>query len=381
MAPGFFLPLEQEVGRALAHRRARGVGGGPVIQQAARLGLVLAACLTVVTLALGPVLVSRLFGNSWLLFVGLVLSIGSYFATYLGRGVLAGRNRFRSYGLGVGVDGVIRVAGCAILATFGVHTAGPYGVLIGTPAFVAIVIAVRREHGLIEPGPPAPVSEVTAHLGYLVAGSVFAATLMNAGPIAVKLLARPAEHKLASHFFSGLLITRVPLFLFQAVQAALLPKLANLAGAGRLDEFRARFAKLMSAVTVVAAVAVVGAFLLGPFVVRTMFGPDFELPRSDLTLIAAASAIFMLAISCAQALIALQRHAKVAAGWLVGIVVLVVVIALGHALLLRVETGLVAGTAASTVFFAWTLRSTVRQGATLDPDALIEALHDLPVEP
>ena len=32
LAPGVFLPLEQEVGRALAARRVRGVGGGPVVR-------------------------------------------------------------------------------------------------------------------------------------------------------------------------------------------------------------------------------------------------------------------------------------------------------------------------------------------------------------
>jgi hypothetical protein len=35
VAPGCFLPLEQEVGRALAHRRAQGIGGGPIVRRAA----------------------------------------------------------------------------------------------------------------------------------------------------------------------------------------------------------------------------------------------------------------------------------------------------------------------------------------------------------
>ena len=33
LAPGFFLPLEQEIGRALSHRRAVGQGGRPVVQR------------------------------------------------------------------------------------------------------------------------------------------------------------------------------------------------------------------------------------------------------------------------------------------------------------------------------------------------------------
>ena len=31
LAPGFFLPLEQEIGRALSHRRPIGEGGRPVV--------------------------------------------------------------------------------------------------------------------------------------------------------------------------------------------------------------------------------------------------------------------------------------------------------------------------------------------------------------
>ena len=43
VAPGFFLPLEQEVGRAVADRRAAALGGGPVVKQAAFAGSALLA--------------------------------------------------------------------------------------------------------------------------------------------------------------------------------------------------------------------------------------------------------------------------------------------------------------------------------------------------
>ena len=36
LAPGFFLPLEQELGRALSHRKARGEGGHPVVERVVR---------------------------------------------------------------------------------------------------------------------------------------------------------------------------------------------------------------------------------------------------------------------------------------------------------------------------------------------------------
>nr|MBA2327195.1 hypothetical protein [Actinomycetota bacterium] len=61
VAPGMFLPLEQEVGRALADRRARGVGGGPLIKRAALLGGVLTVVLIVAALAAGGPLSDNLF--------------------------------------------------------------------------------------------------------------------------------------------------------------------------------------------------------------------------------------------------------------------------------------------------------------------------------
>ena len=38
LAPGFFLPLEQELGRAVSARRALGQGGRPVLRKVAMLG-------------------------------------------------------------------------------------------------------------------------------------------------------------------------------------------------------------------------------------------------------------------------------------------------------------------------------------------------------
>ncbi len=64
-----------------------------------------------------------------------------------------------------------------------------------------------------------------------------AAALLNAGPIAANLLAKPGQDRLVSEFSYAVLVARVPLFLFQAVQAALLPKLARLAAQGQFDDF------------------------------------------------------------------------------------------------------------------------------------------------
>ncbi|HRE01460.1 MAG TPA: hypothetical protein PLV68_09175, partial [Ilumatobacteraceae bacterium] len=71
------------------------------------------------------------------------------------------------------------------------------------------------------------------------------AGLVNAGPIAVDLLKGNAQNEAVTTFGYGVLLGRVPLFLFQAVQAALLPRLAGLAVRNELDEFRRGFRKLL----------------------------------------------------------------------------------------------------------------------------------------
>src|SRR5215207_1262805 len=71
LAPGFFLPVEQEVGRALAHRRALGQGSRPVVRRAAILEGILLVAITVVMLIISPLLVSHLFDGYWVLFAAL----------------------------------------------------------------------------------------------------------------------------------------------------------------------------------------------------------------------------------------------------------------------------------------------------------------------
>ena len=74
LAPGFFLPLEQEVGRALAHRRALAQGGRPVVQRVMLLGGILATIVSVVVLAISPFLTSELFSGNWVVTAALVVA-------------------------------------------------------------------------------------------------------------------------------------------------------------------------------------------------------------------------------------------------------------------------------------------------------------------
>jgi O-antigen/teichoic acid export membrane protein len=379
LAPGFFLPIEQEVGRALAHRRALGDGGLPVLRKAGLLGLGLLGIVVIVLLSVAPIITDRVFDGSWVLFGCLLLSFGAYALGHFVRGTFAGTGRFTQYGVFMGADGLLRLFGCAALVVLGVEQAGWYGLLVGVPPILAVLISLGGDYHVTGEGEPAEWSEITPNLGWLVAGSVAAAALLNAGPIAANLLAKPGQDKLVSEFSYAVLVARVPLFLFQAVQAALLPKLARLAAQGLFDDFRQGFRRLMIVVTGVGAVAVLGAFTLGPWALDLVFSA--EVSRRTLTLLALGSSMYMVGLGIAQAVIALHGHAWVAVGWIASFLTFVAVTAvISHDLLLRVELGLVAGSGVAMITFACVLRVKLRSGERPDVVSVIEAMTEHPLE-
>ncbi|MEA2827397.1 MAG: hypothetical protein QOG43_1836 [Actinomycetota bacterium] len=349
VGPGCFIPIEQELARSLAARHAAGLGGGPVIRRAARLGGGAVVVLTVACAIAGFVLLDRLFDGEVLLVVGLLLSLVGYYAEHLARGVLAGYGRFRPYGIALATEGTLRLVGCAVLAVLGVATAGPYGVVLGAAPLIATAVALRGQHDLAPPGPEADRRELTLALGWLLAGSVLAQALANAGPVAVKLLADDSERAVAGRFLAALIVARVPLFLFTAVLAPALPRLARMAAAGDRRGFDAGLRRLLGLVAALSAAGTLGALVAGPTVVRTLFGADFELPAHDLATLALACAAYLFAMTLAQALIAVAGYGRVAMAWLAGVVSFGVVTALGSDLLTRVELGMVAGGVVSAV--------------------------------
>jgi O-antigen/teichoic acid export membrane protein len=380
LGPGFFLPVEQEISRALAERRSRGLGGGPLLKRAALLAGGLLGILLLSTALGADVLMEKSFDGEELLVVGLALALIGVSAGHVARGACSGQGRFRPYAIFLGADGIIRLVICIALATSGVDSPGPYGIAVGIAPILAVLLAVGRERGLVEEGPPAPWREVTGALAALLVGSVLSFTLVNGGPLAVDLVGTEEEQAQAGTFLNALLIGRIPLFLFQAVQAALLPRLSSLAGAGRFEEFRTGMRRLLIVTGLLGGLAALGSYVLGPFVVETMFGDEVD--HRTLGLLGLSCAAYMVALAIGQAVIALSGHRLVAASWGVGVAVFILVTAFGgDDVFLRVELGLVAGSTFAVVAMAASLATRLTAGAHFEPGPVIEALHDLPMEP
>ena len=372
LAPGFFLPLEQELGRAISHRRAIGQGARPVVRKVVVLGAGLAALVVAVILAAerSTKILPMMMTPAGTIPPAKVL--------VLGIGV-AGSGRFRAYAVVMGADGAVRVILCVLLAVVGAKTVGPYGMAVALAPLAGFFYVLGRGELRTDDGPPATWHEVTPNLGWLLLGSVFAAGLVNAGPVAANLMKEPSQKDLVTQFGYGVLLSRIPLFLFQAVQAALLPRLSRLAARNEIDEFRDGFRKLMYVVLVVGAGGVVGSYLLGPFIIRKMY--DAELTSRTLAMLALGSALYMVALALAQAVIALKGHALVGVGWGLGMAGFIVVTWLSSDdLFRRIEYGLVASSMVAMVAFAVALRYKLRSGSEPTHASVMEAIIDMPFE-
>ena len=357
LAPGLFLPLEQEVARALAHRKSRGEGGKPLIGRALVLAAILVIAVIIAVIALRGPIEERLLRDSDVLFVALVVVLCSFAIESLAKGTLSGNGRFGRYGLTVGVDGFARMALAALFAVVGFGTLGWFGAAFAIAPLIASLCGLIGARGLVTPGPPAPMSELSTAIGWLLLGSTFAQMLGYSAYIGASLLATPSQNAQLGAFIAGLFIARIPLLLFQAVQAALLPKLAGLLGRGLVHDFRVGMARLVGIVMVASVAGVLLALLAGPLIGRVLFGTNFTLSGPALAALTAGCCLMVVALTMAQALIALRHYAITAFAWVAGVAVFIAIIALpGGDVFVRSELGFVVATLVSAVwmsYFAW----------------------------
>ena len=154
LAPGFFLPLEQELGRALSHRKAQGEGGLPVVRRIVAIGGAITAVVLTAILIASPLITSNYFDGDWWMLAALATAFVAYAPAHLARGVCAGTGRFRSYAFVMGSDGVIRIVACIVLALFGISSAAPYAFAVALSPLVAVITVGHAVNSRPKPAHP-----------------------------------------------------------------------------------------------------------------------------------------------------------------------------------------------------------------------------------
>ena len=355
LVPGFFLPLEQEVSRSVAHRRALGDGVRPVVRKVAPVAAAITLLLVVAVALARTRLTNDLFEGSAVVTLALVIALVGYAPFHIARGICSGLGHFRIYSLMIALDGLLRVIACAAFLLAGLDRVGPYALMVAVVPLVIAVGAFGSGRLRTSPGTPASWGELAPNLGWLLLGTLCSGALINAGPLTVDLLGAGTAPEVVTRFGNAVLLARIPLFLFQAVNAAMLPRLTQLVTLGNATEFRAVLRRLFTLVGGVGVIGVVGAFIAGPWVLDLVY--DGGIDRRTITLLAFASAVYMLAQACAQSVLSMSGHVFVAVGWVTSFASFVATAAWSsNDLFLRVELALITSAVVALVIFMFGLR-------------------------
>lgn len=354
---GVYYPFEQQVSRLLSSLSASGAPPGRLVPRTVVLALVVLLGLGALALVAADVLADELFGGERLFVVAAVAGLLSFAVVHITRGVLSGRGRFVAYSTQLALEGLLRTAGAVVAVAVGWDTAGVFCVLLVVPPLLASALVAPALRGATGPGPGVPWTELTGSLGLLVVSGLVSQLLANAGPVVVAVLARPDELDDAGRLLAALVLVRVPLFLFAAVQAALVPDVAAAASRGDRARVEAAVRGLLLLVVGLGAVMTLALAVAGPLVLRTVFGPDLVLPRLDLVLLAVGGLLFLVAQVVGQAAAAGGALRAAAAGWLVGLGALVLGLLLPAGVVRVAELSLLLGAAAAAVALSLALRS------------------------
>jgi O-antigen/teichoic acid export membrane protein len=323
-----FRPVEQMLSRGIADRTARGVDARPVLRAGTRLALVLVALISAVTVAgLGP-LTDHLFGGSRGMTVALWAGIAGYAVSYWVRGIASGLQQLESYGLLLLVDGAARVIVAAPLLIVASPTLAATAIVLAAlwgPAAPLAVEAWRRRGGprprlaeMLGAGRPTEPFALGPALAFATPVAVVAGAeqvLVSGGALLVAVDGSASAAAAAGTVFAATMLVRAPVFLFQGVAAALLPKLTALHATGERRKL-ARAAALIAGGMLALSAGLAGASLLaGPEGMAFIFGDDFVVGRVDLAVLSAGVGTYLAAATLGQAALAQGRAVLAAAIW------------------------------------------------------------------
>ena len=326
VATGMFLPVEQEIARRRGVERSTGLRDPTLIFRTTMRAAALALAVDAVALAAYPITLRILGEQVWLL-VALCIALPGYACCFVSRGSFAGSRALARYGVQLSVEGIIRliiILGLTLASTDSVawvgwtFAAAPWiALVVSLVGYVTLTAPFRHKHA------DGRGDALGRALGLLLVSSLASQLLVNAGPVVVQLVARPSERASAGAFLAALVVVRVPVFLYTAVQPSFLPAMAAHAAGDRRTDFLVLTRRVLLSCAALTVVSTILLAAVGPSLIATLFQFPQELSSWTFAATGVAAGLFLAATIMAQALLGRGRHAAIAAAWLVGIAGLV----------------------------------------------------------
>jgi O-antigen/teichoic acid export membrane protein len=342
-ALALYQPFEQELSRATAHLVSRGAGARSVLLRCLLVGSGVTAVLAVLAAVFWRPVSTHAFDGVAALVPLLLVGVVGLFAEHVMRGLFSGNGRFGRYGGQLATDGLLRVVLPLLVLLTAAHTAAWFGAALVLAPLAAALATAGRPGRLATPGPPVAWREILSALGALISAAVLSQLIVNAAPLAAQLLADEGEADRAGVFIAALVMTRIPLFFFGAVQAAFLPALARLSAHGDRRGFLVETRTVLLLVAGAGGAFILGLAAVGPWALQLLYGPAFVAGRGLLVVLGAGAAAYMVAQALAQTLVALQSYRSSLIGWALGAATFFAGLALPAGLEARVSGALLGG--------------------------------------
>jgi O-antigen/teichoic acid export membrane protein len=324
VGPGIYYALEQVTSRAASAALASGQPLGPALAKVRKAGIGLVVAVTVILLALSPILVGSTLHGDWLLFAEILLTPLIWAALHMTRGLLGGRQRFGAYAITLAVEGIARLLITGGLAVLGTSQAWVYGAGYLGASVIAALVGFARLRNAGEPAAESVVagqSAVAKGLAALAVASLLAQLLPNLAPLAVtSRLAQDSAIALA--FGQAVVIARIPQLLFFPIQTMLLPALSAAVARREFHVVRRRIKLTLGAVFAAGAVCSLLFVLLGSWVLKTFMGATADLDMPIMLLLAVSTVVLIGAYAVQPALVALGKDHVITVGWALGSVVM-----------------------------------------------------------
>jgi O-antigen/teichoic acid export membrane protein len=269
-------PLEQELSRQSAVAALAGGKAGRPALRAVAVGVVVAAAFSLCLLI--PPVNERLFHGEWSLAL-IVLCGGVAFACQFGiRGLLIGQHKVKAFSLLVVAEPAIRALILGVLFVSVAYNIVSLAIAVAAGSFAWLLFA-RPARRLLDPHVDGDGWGVTSRrMGMLLVGAALTAAVITGYPALVGLLAPGGDGDRVGALFAALVIARLPLTLIGPVQSLAVPFVVRLSvtAEGR-HKLRRVLALGAAASLVLAALGALVGMWLGPWAVRFVSGPGYDI--------------------------------------------------------------------------------------------------------
>jgi O-antigen/teichoic acid export membrane protein len=314
----------QTLGRYVSERLARGEDARPVVASVRRLQILTLAAFVILSLLASPAISPALFDGDRFLTLAFVAAVVAYAPEYFRRGTFNGRRQAARLGALHVVESASRALLAAVFLIAGSGILGPALAIVLAPVVAVVLIRPTRDAPAGREGEPFSVASAFLFTAPVILCVAFGQTLMNGGPILLSLLG--ASRAEVGVFGAALILTRVPQYVMSPVIGALLPHASRALATEGIHAFDRFVARAVGVMSLIGASMVGGAWLLGEWAMRLFVG--FEANRGILTALALLAAFYLLSETLSQALFALGRARLAALGWLAGLPVATLCLAL-----------------------------------------------------